>query len=172
MHGQQPVEIVFRPPRPGEAAAIRELIVRSMGHWEHPPGYLEEARELMTLSADDLERDEAWVVLADGAVAGFYRLSRANASAAEIEEFHLEPPMIGRGIGRRMFKHALERARTMGARQLVWSTDANAFGFYLRMGGEVTGSERSGIEGDEALITMRRDLDVGDAPSRGSASGR
>ena len=67
-----------------------------MGHWDRAPGYLEEARELMSLSAEDLRRDEGWVVLVDGAVAGFYRLSRTDESA-EIEEFHLEPPMIGRG---------------------------------------------------------------------------
>ena len=99
---QHPLDVSFRRARPGEAGMIRGVITRSMGHWDRPPGYLEQARELMTLSGADLKRDEAWVVLADGAVAGFYRLSGADASAAEIEEFHLEPPMIGRGIGRWM----------------------------------------------------------------------
>jgi GNAT superfamily N-acetyltransferase len=126
-----------------------------MGHWDHPPGYLEAARELMDLSGEDLVRDEAWTVLVDGAVAGFYRLSRDDAAAAEIEEFHLEPPMIGRGIGRRMFEHARDRAREMAVRELVWSTDANARAFYLRMGGEITGTTPSGVEGDEPLTSMR-----------------
>ena len=149
--------VSFRRALPSEAGATRDLIVRSMGHWNHAPGYLEEARELISLSADDLRRDDAWVVQVDGAVAGFYRLSRTDESA-EIEEFHLEPPMIGRGIGRRMFEHASERARDMGARWLVWSTDANSLGFYLRMGGEITGTEPSQIEGDEPLTCMRLDL--------------
>jgi GNAT superfamily N-acetyltransferase len=158
MAGHPPSEIAFRRARGDEVASIRELIVRSMGHWEHPPGYLEEARELMDLSAADLARDEAWVVLANGDVAGFYRLSRAESSAAEIEEFHLDPPMIGRGIGRRMFAHACDRARAIGARRVIWSTDANALGFYDRMGGEITGTEPSGIEGDAPLTAMRLDL--------------
>lgn len=51
--------------------------------------------------------------------------------------------MIGRGIGRRMFEHAVERAKATRARWLVWSTDSNALGFYLRMGGEITGTEAS-----------------------------
>lgn len=168
--------IAFRRTRPEEAATIRELIVRSMSHWRHPPGYLDEARQLMSLSGADLARDEAWVVLVDGAVAGFYRLSRSDPSTAEIEEFHLEPPMIGRGIGRRMFDHACERARAMGARWLVWSTDANALAFYRRMGGEVIGSEPSGIEGDEPLTSMRLDLGsrtgAGKAPSSQSQTSR
>ena len=110
----------------------------------------------MSLSAEDLRRDEAWVVLVDEAVAGFYRLSRTEASA-EIQEFHLEPSLIGRGIGRRMFEHACERARASGARWLIWSTNTNAIGFYLRMGGEITGTTPSGIAGEEPLTCVRLD---------------
>lgn len=150
-------EVSFRRALPSEAEAARELILRSMGHWDHPPGYLEEAARLSTLSAEDLRRDDAWMVLVDDAVAGFYRLSRADDSA-EIEEFHLEPSVIGRGIGRRMFDHAAERAGASGARWLVWSTDAHSLGFYLRMGGEITGTEPSGIDGDEPLTRMRLQL--------------
>jgi GNAT superfamily N-acetyltransferase len=152
--------IAFRRARSDEAEAIRELIVRSMGHWEHPPGYLEAARELMSLAAEDLERDEAWVVVTDGVVAGFYRLS-VEGDEAEIEEFHLEPASIGQGLGRRMFEHAVPRARAMGARWLTWTTEANTLGFYLHMGGEITGTEPSGIEGEEPMTAMRMGLPIG-----------
>jgi GNAT superfamily N-acetyltransferase len=125
-----------------------------MGHWDRSPDYLAEAGRLMSLTSNDLRRDEAWMALVNGATAGFYRLSRAD-DRFEIEEFHLEPPMIGRGIGRRMFEHATERARAAGGRWLVWSTDSNSLGFYLRMGGEITGTVPSGIEGHEPLTAMR-----------------
>lgn len=154
---QPPPSVSFRRALPSEAGSLRDLIVRSMGHWDHPPGYLGEATRLMSLSVEDLRRDEAWVVLVDGAVAGFYRLSRSD-ECAEIEEFHLAPLTIGRGIGRRMFENASERARAVGARWLVWSTDTNALGFYQRMGGEVTGTTPSGIAGEEPLTCMRLDL--------------
>jgi GNAT superfamily N-acetyltransferase len=157
MAEESPPRVSFRRAQPDEAGAVRALIVRSMGHWPHAPGYLADAAELMSISASDLARDESWVVLADDAVAGFYRLSR-DGDGFEIEEFHLEPPMIGRGIGRRMFEHAIGRAGAVGGRFLAWSTEANALGFYLRMGGEITGTEPSGIVGDEPLVRMRLDL--------------
>ena len=128
-----------------------------MTHWGHPLTYLEQARDLMSLSAEDLERDEAWVLLVEGAVAGFYRLSHQGDSA-EIKEFHLEPRRIGHGLGRRMFEHAVARARQIGARWLTWTTDRNALGFYLRMGAKVTGTEPSSIADDEPLTCMRFDL--------------
>ena len=153
---EQPT-VTFRRARGTEAEAIRELIVRSMGAWERPPGYLEAATALMSLSAEDLERDEAWVVEVAGATAGFYRLS-LEGDEAEIEEFHLEPAWIGRGIGRRMFEHGVGRARAMGARWLTWTTEANTLGFYRHMGGEVTGTEASGIEGEAPMTAMRLEL--------------
>lgn len=62
-----------------------------------------------------------------------------------------------------MFEHSCDRARAMGARRLVWSTDARALGFYVRMGGEITGTEPSGIDGDEPLTSMRLGLASGGA---------
>ena len=113
----------------------------------------------MSLDADDLERDESWVVMsAGGELAGFYRLSEENAEA-EIEEFHLEPAWIGRGVGRRMFEHAVHQARALGVRWLTWTTEANTLGFYLHMGGEITGLEPSGIEGEEPMTRMRLSVD-------------
>ena len=129
-----------------------------MGYWERPPGYLEAARALMGLDADDLERDEAWVATDErGGIAGFYRLS-IEGGEAEIEEFHLEPAWIGGGVGRRMFEHAVQRARALGVRWLTWTTEANTLGFYRHMGGEVIGQEPSGIEGEEPLTRMRLDV--------------
>jgi GNAT superfamily N-acetyltransferase len=124
-----------------------------MGYWPHDAAYLTQAVELMSLDADDLERDEAWM-LEDGADAiGFYRISIAGDSA-EIEEFHLEPDRIGHGFGRMLFEHAVSRARERGVTRLEWSCDEYALGFYLAMGGHVTGSTPSGIEGDEPLTQM------------------
>jgi GNAT superfamily N-acetyltransferase len=143
----------FRRARAEDVAAVRALIVRSMAHWPRDPAYLAEAASLMSISAGDLERDEAWILADETGPLGFYRLS-FDADRAEIEELHLEPDRIGRGFGRMLFEHAVTRARALGVMRLEWSCDANALGFYVAMGGQVTGSSPSGIEGDEPLTDM------------------
>jgi GNAT superfamily N-acetyltransferase len=132
---------------------VRALITRSMGHWPRDGAYLAQAVELMSLDADDLERDEAWILEDGRGVVGFYRLSLTGGSA-EIEELHLEPDRIGHGFGRVLFEHAVSRAREHGVARLEWSCDEYALGFYLAMGGQVTGSIPSGIAGDEPLTEM------------------
>ena len=146
-------ELKIRRAQPSDADAARELIGRSMAVWEKPSGYLDEAIALISLSPEDIERDESWVLDDGMQIVGFLRVS-VSGTDAEIEELHLEPAWIGRGLGRRLFEHAVERSRAVGAERLVWSTDRYALGFYLVMGGVITGSEPSGIAGDEPLTQM------------------
>ena len=148
----------FRRARAQDADAARALIVRSMAHWPHTPEYLAEAADLMSLDAAEIERDEAWVLEDEGSIIGFYRVS-IEGSRGEIEELHLEPAVIGRGFGRAMFEHCVTRAKVRGVRHLVWSCDDNALGFYLTLGGQVVGTQPSGIAGDEPLTLMELRLD-------------
>jgi GNAT superfamily N-acetyltransferase len=153
---------VIRRARAEEAAPLRDLIVRSMAHWGHSPAYLNEARRLMSLSGADLDRDEAWVLTSGERTIGFYRISRQAGNAMEIEELHLEPAWIGKGLGRRLFEHAADRARRAGAQRLCWATDRFALGFYRAMGGAIVGTRPSGIAGDEPLLQMELRLDPAD----------
>ena len=143
----------FRRAGAADVDDARALIARSMSVWRRDAAYLAEAVALMSLNADDLERDEAWILEDEAGSIGFYRLSLAGQSA-EIEEFHLEPDRIGQGFGRQMFEHAVSRARERGVTRLEWSCDEYALGFYLAMGGQITGSTPSGIEGDDPLTEM------------------
>jgi GNAT superfamily N-acetyltransferase len=146
-----PFEI--RRARPDEVEVVRSLIVESMGHWDQGAGYLAEAAGLMSLEADDLARDEAFVLTIGSEIAGFSRVSVTDRTA-EIEEMHVRPRWIGHGYGRALFEHMAKRARQRGAVVLRWSTDQHALGFYERMGGRVIGTEPSGIAGDDPLTVM------------------
>ena len=151
----RPFEI--RRARPDEVEIVRSLIVESMGHWDRSPAYLAEAAELMSLDADDLARDEAFVLSVGSEVAALSRV-RVTDHVAEIEELHVRPRWIGQGFGRALFEHDVQRACQRGAAVLRWSTDPHAQGFYERMGGRVTGSEPSGIAGDDPLTLMELTL--------------
>lgn len=149
--GRKPFEI--RRARPDEVEVVRGLILESMGHWRRGPAYMSEAAALMSLEADDLARDDAFVLTIGAEMVAFSRIS-LDGGSAEIEELHVRPGWIGQGLGRALFDHAAQAARERGAVVLRWSTDAHALGFYERMGGRVIGTEPSGIAGDDALTLM------------------
>ena len=57
------------------------------------------------------------------------------------------PEAMGRGVGRSLFRHALERARILGFRELEIESDPNAEGFYRRIGAHRVGtSSRACLE--------------------------
>jgi GNAT superfamily N-acetyltransferase len=143
----------FRRARPTEAEELRALTARSGAHWGRDAAYMAEAARLMSLDASDLARDEAWVLEEDETPVGYYRMS-VEGERGEIEELFLEPQVIGRGLGRALFEHCVARAKALGLRRLRWTCDRYALGFYLAMGGRRTGTQPSGIVGDDPLTVM------------------
>lgn len=148
-----PAQIRIRRARPDEAGALRELTRRSQAHWGVSPAFLDEADRLLQLGPEQLERDEAWVAESGGRPAGWYRLT-VERDSAELEELFVEPAEMGRGLGRRLFEHAVSVARGHGATRLEWDSNRQAERFYRRMGGTPIGEKPSMIEGDP-LVRMR-----------------
>ncbi len=83
------------------------------------------------------------VARVDGALAGYFALSSTGGETLEIEALFVDPPQIGRGIGRQLLHHARHQARTLGATTLIVQSDPDAAGFYAREGGRRVGSRAS-----------------------------
>lgn len=147
---------VLRRARPGEAAELAALAVRSKGHWPYPPEFLARFARHQGLTEDVLAANEVWVVERDAAVRGFYTLLH-RAERAVLDDLWLEPAEIGRGSGRRLFDHACSRALAAGARVLEWDADPHAVGFYERMGANTVGWSESPL--GRRLPLMRLTLD-------------
>lgn len=71
-------------------------------------------------------------------IVGVYALLFAGADC-ELEHFWIAPSRIGKGVGRTLFAHAVDRCRAIGVRRLWINADPNAEGFYARMGARRVG---------------------------------
>jgi GNAT superfamily N-acetyltransferase len=86
----------------------------------------------------------AWVAVVDGRPAGYATTSPARdrwaeppPGAGELTNLYLDPEIVGMGVGRRLYEHAVDDLRARGYDPLVvWAFRANhrARGFYERMG--------------------------------------
>jgi ribosomal protein S18 acetylase RimI-like enzyme len=87
----------------------------------------------------------------------------------ELLHLWVMPEMMGRGIGRSLFCHAVERSILSGVRELEIESDPNAEGFYQRLGARRVGSNITQVQG------RRRELPVLiyeiDAPVAGGQPG-
>jgi GNAT superfamily N-acetyltransferase len=149
---------LVRRARPDEAEALNAIIVRSKGYWGYEPGILEVYRSFLCLSPDDIEHNPVYCAEIGGTLVG---ISHVNwVAEAEIELFHLfvDPVVIGQGIGRLLWHHAVALARAMGATALVFDSDPHARSFYEHVGAVVTAEHNSTVVAGLMIPRLRYEL--------------
>jgi GNAT superfamily N-acetyltransferase len=139
-----PDGLVIRPAQPGEAGSLSALAMRSKAHWGYDQAFLEAVRPLLEFTEEDLAlaSPRTYALVSGGEIVGVYQLV-GELPEGELDDFWLDPRLIGRGLGRRLFEHALLTARELGFESLLIESDPNAEGFYRAMGAVRVGEQRS-----------------------------
>jgi GNAT superfamily N-acetyltransferase len=154
-----------RAARLDETARLTEIAFAAKAHWGYPAAWLELWRPSLTFDETLLERDWVRVAELDGATRGVLALADAWPDV-ELSHLWIDPPAIGRGLGRLLLEAAVAEARRQGAARITIVSDPYAVPFYEHMGARTVGEEASEPEG---RMLPRMDLSLG--PDRGAASG-
>jgi ribosomal protein S18 acetylase RimI-like enzyme len=168
-------EPIIRRARPADAEALAaigaETFVETFGHL-YPPGdlraFLAEAYALERTRADLADPDKAaWLVEADGAVAGYAQAGpcglphpEVTPAAGELKRIYFRKAWQGGGLGGRLFAQAIAWLQAAGPRDVwigVWSENLGAQRFYARHGFEKVGEYgfRVGATVDHEFILRR-----------------
>ena len=151
--------VLLRPARPGEAALLSGLALRSKAHWGYDAAFLAACREELSLTEDELGARRTSVAEVGGTVVGFGTLE-GEPPTGEIGMLFVDPAAIGRGIGRALLARLVETARANGFVRLRIEADPYAEEFYLAQGAVRVGEIASGSVPGRALPLL--ELAVGD----------
>jgi GNAT superfamily N-acetyltransferase len=143
-----------RPAHAGEAEFLTDLSLRAKALWGYDAAFLARCRAIMTVKAPNIERLPHYVAVLDGRIAGFYGLE-PETDGIGLDYLFVEPDLVGRGIGRALWLHAVDTARRSGHPALIVVSDPNAEGFYLRMGCRRIGTRPSELENGRQLPLLR-----------------
>lgn len=124
----------IRAAQVGEATKLTALCVRSKAHWGYDAEFMRRSAASLRVSSADIALGRVLVAV-DGKdrARGVASVIPAGASA-DLDLFFVDPPFMGRGVGRVLFKAAVQAAYMFGARTLTILADPNAAAFYERMG--------------------------------------
>ncbi len=137
--------LVIRDARPGEAGRLSELAFVSKAHWGYDEAFMAACRDELTVTAQDIARDIVRVGEVAGEVVGYHWLTEAEKPGAlEVQAFFIDPPAIGHGYGRALWRDLETCARGAGCRLLVVQSDPFAVDFYRTMGASDVGERPSG----------------------------
>ena len=147
----------IRPAAIHESAPLSELAVRSKGHWGYSTEFLEACRDELAV---DVQAADVRVAANGDTLLGYYALADLGAGLFELDALFVDPPHIGKGVGRALLGHAIRSLATRGARRLTIQGDPNASRFYEAAGARLAGSRESGSIPGRQLPLYEIDLEA------------
>jgi len=138
---------------PEEADRLSQIAYEAKAHWGYPVRWLEIWKPQLTFEAGYFRENESWAGVIDETPIAFYTLQE-KGDAAWLDNLWVLPECIGRGFGRQLFLHALNRARELGRTVLQLEADPNAVGFYEKMGMRKIGEHHSEVDGHPRILPI------------------
>ncbi|MGF1593160.1 MAG: GNAT family N-acetyltransferase [Kiloniellaceae bacterium] len=153
----------LRLAKTAECGALSALALRSKAYWGYDPIFLQACRSELAVEPADVAAGRVVVLEEEDTPLGFYALSPGERrDEAEISLFFVEPAVIGHGIGRALWEHAVAKARAEGLKRLKVLSDPFALGFYRAVGATLSGKIRSPVRapdgGERCLPVLHYEL--------------
>ena len=126
--------MLVRNAKPGEAASLTALCVRSKAHWGYDAAFMKLSAAALDVSEDDIAAGRVLVAVDDVDRVIGMACVLPEGETSDLDALFIDPPAIGSGAGRALFETAITLARRQGARRMTILADPNAAAFYERMG--------------------------------------
>ncbi len=127
--------LVIRQATPEEAPVLHALTQRSTMYWGYEPEFLNWEPEAIAVTPELVANSETIMLEEGDRLVGYYTLT-GGVSNLSLDKLFVDADRIGTGAGKRLWLHAVQTAREMGASELTFMADPNAAPFYRAMGAE------------------------------------
>jgi ribosomal protein S18 acetylase RimI-like enzyme len=145
--------ILIRPVNPQEAVELTKIALAAKRHWGYPEHWIEIWTPQLTYNAEYFEKNESWTAIVDIRPVAFYTLLDKDG-IAWIENLWVMPEYISKGVGKRLFLHAVEIARQRKYKTLQLEADPNALGFYEKLGMHKIGEHQSEVDEQPRVLPL------------------
>ncbi len=122
------------PVQPVDANKISKLAIRSKAHWGYSAQFMEDVKEELTYHNDDISSNPTFMAQEQTQLVGFYQLVKIDEECIELEALFVDPTTIRKGVGKKLFEHAVKQARQLGFQSMSIQSDPYAESFYLKQG--------------------------------------
>lgn len=130
----------IKKARPSQAQYLSDLALRSKAYWGYSAGFMAMCRAELTYTAEEIQNGLCYLLEQDHQAAGFYILLPIDTAVCEMDGLFVEPGFMGKGYGRRLFRHAGRIAKTHGFEKIIIQADPNSVEFYVAAGCVRTGT--------------------------------
>lgn len=140
-----------------DAHLLTEIALQSKAFWGYSVELIESWRADLIVTSKMVSESYIFKYMVDDTVAGFYFLNPPEGGKIELEMLFVLPKLIGKGIGKQLLKHALDKALDLHTTSMTLLADPNAMPFYQSQGFYQIDQKESSIAG-RFLPVMQKDL--------------
>ena len=113
---------------------LTALCVRSKAHWGYDAEFMRLSASALRVGSADIALGRVLVAVDGKDRAMGIASVIPEGRSADLDQLFIDPPFMGRGVGRVLFEAAARMARGFGATTLTILADPNAVPFYERVG--------------------------------------
>lgn len=132
-------DVTIRPATNADAGAVRDMIFTILREFDLQPDPDKTDADLNDIEGTYITPGGRFDVLVDGTarIIGSVGLLRVDSRTVELRKMYLARSARGRGLGRRLLKHAIEQSRQLGFVRITLETQSRlttAIEMYKRAG--------------------------------------
>ena len=141
------------PAQPAHAEALTRITIAAKRHWNYPEHWIQKWIPSMIITPEYIAENEVWLEAMDGEPVAYYSLIQAG-NELWLDNLWVLPKHMGKGLGKELFLHALERSRLRQVSILKIEADPNAQSFYEHMGARKVDEHHSEIDGQPRILPV------------------
>ncbi len=122
---------------------LNGIMKASKAYWGYDIDFMKKFMENFGLTPDYISRQSTYVASLEENAVGMYSFSRNKDDQLELDNFFMHSDYIGQGIGKIMWEHCVETAKSYKDQFFLLWSDPYAEGFYLKMGCKKIGERKS-----------------------------
>ena len=139
--------------KPGDADILSDIAFSAKRHWGYPEEWIQSWKNILTIRHEFVASHEVYTAYVDGQPIGFYGLVK-GMDRMLLEHLWVLPKAMGQGVGRALFKHAIERTKALGFEAVEIESDPNAEKFYEKMGARRIKTKMTELEGQHRYLPV------------------
>ena len=139
--------------QPEHTDMLTKITIAAKRYWNYPEPWIQIWLPLLTITPEHISENDVWLKMVDGKPIAYYAL-KYDEHELWLDNLWVLPEHMGKGIGKELFNHALERSRERGASVLKIEADPNAQPFYEHMGARKISEHHSEIDGHPRILPI------------------
>ncbi|MEY9972139.1 N-acetylglutamate synthase-like GNAT family acetyltransferase [Lysinibacillus sp. RC46] len=144
--------MLIRTAKIQDCYLLSNLAYKSKAYWGYTEDFLQQCKDDLTVTKEYIEKNPVYVMESDNKIVAFYSFT---INELKLDALFIDPDYIGKGLGRMIWDHLLNKAKELGISEFTLDSEPNAEGFYLKMGAKNIGSTPSTVFPDRQLPLMK-----------------